>query len=75
MDGIFSHASNKIKMLLETLAGRVATVELTPMRLSESSRKPLSPFFEIFESKNDRSNLSSLKGLQPRQTCNIHNIR
>jgi predicted AAA+ superfamily ATPase len=62
-----------IKSVSESLAGRVATVELAPMKMSELNLAPLSPLYEIFKSKIDRSNLSLLKDLRP--TSDIATIK
>jgi predicted AAA+ superfamily ATPase len=62
-----------IKSVSESLAGRVATVELAPMKMSELNLEPLSPLYDIFKSKIDRSNLSLLKDLRP--TSDIANIK
>lgn len=62
-----------IKSVSETLAGRVGTVELAPMKMTELNQEPLSRFYEIFESKIDQSNLGLLKSLRP--TIDITSIK
>jgi len=46
----------------ETLAGRVAILELSPLKVNEYLHQPLSPFYKIFQSKLDKSKLSFRKG-------------
>ena len=49
----------------ETLAGRVAIVELEPFKMNEFEKETLSPLFEIFERKISLSDLNQLKALKP----------
>ncbi|OVE81995.1 hypothetical protein BVY03_01730 [bacterium K02(2017)] len=60
-----------IKNVSESLAGRVATVELQPFKCSEYLEKDLSPFFEIFNQKISIENIDSLKKLECRIETNV----
>ena len=48
-----------IAQITESLAGRIATVPLSPLKASEFTRRSLSPFFELFEAplSKDRTSL------------------
>jgi len=54
-----------MKNVSETLAGRVAIVELSPFKMNEFECQPLSPLFGIFEHKLSVKDLSRLKKLRP----------
>ena len=54
-----------LKNISESLAGRVALVELSPFKMSELYAKPLSPFYNIFETKLSLTDLAQLKQLKP----------
>ena len=52
-----------MKNVSESLAGRVAVIELAPFKVNEFTGDPLSNFFDVFENKLARSDLESLKKL------------
>lgn len=54
-----------VKNISETLAGRVGIVELGTLKLNEFARKPLSPFYKIFDNSLSLDTLKHLKDLQP----------
>ena len=54
-----------MKSVSESLAGRVAIIELSPLKMNEFEREPLSTFFEIFEKKLSLNDLDQLKKLSP----------
>ncbi len=54
-----------IKNISESLAGRVALVELSPFKMNEISSQPLSDFYSIFENKLSIADLELLKNLTP----------
>lgn len=62
-----------MKNISESLAGRVAIVELSPLKMNEFKSEKLSPFFSIFESKISLENLIQLKSLKA--TKDIHEIK
>ncbi len=49
----------------ETLAGRVAIIELEPLKMNEFKKEALSSFFHIFEKKLSLDDLDHLKKLKP----------
>jgi len=53
-----------MKNISESLAGRVAIVELSTLKMNEFLKEELSPFFDIFNKKIDTSDLISLKNLK-----------
>jgi len=53
-----------IKNISESLAGRVAIVELSTLKMNEFKSETLSPFFNIFENKLTIENLDQLKELK-----------
>lgn len=55
-----------IKNVSESLAGRVATVELYPFKCSEFLDMELSPFFNIFNQKISIEDIGSLKKMECR---------
>lgn len=52
-----------VRGLSESLAGRIATVELAPLKASEYFAKPLSNFYNLFSEEQTRSEL--IKELRP----------
>jgi predicted AAA+ superfamily ATPase len=60
-----------IKNVSESLAGRVATIELSPFKVNEFEEAPLSQFFQIFNKPLDHTDLSLLKNLPIRFKHNI----
>lgn len=57
-----------MKNVSESLAGRVAIIELEPMKMNELRGEPLSPFFSLFEKRLSRDDLDQLKSLKPSRT-------
>lgn len=55
-----------IKSVSESLAGRVATLELSPFKVNEFEECPLSNFFQIFNKKIELDDLLTLKNLPVR---------
>jgi predicted AAA+ superfamily ATPase len=53
-----------MKNVSESLAGRVAIIELEPMKMNELEGEPLSEFFSLFEKRLSRDDLDELKGLK-----------
>ena len=53
-----SSSPDLLNNISETLAGRIATVELGTLKANEIYKKPLSPFYEIFQTKLDRKSLA-----------------
>jgi predicted AAA+ superfamily ATPase len=53
-----------LKNVSESLAGRVAIVELGALKFNEFYRKPLSPFYKMFDTPLSSSTLDYLKSLQ-----------
>lgn len=54
-----SSSPELLKHVSETLAGRVAVVELGTLKANELAREPLSDFYKLFEQKLDRQYLPS----------------
>lgn len=52
-----SSSLDLIKGISESLAGRIAIVELDTFKVSEYFQKPLSPFYDLFESTLAKENL------------------
>lgn len=50
-----------LKEISETLAGRIATVEMGTLKANEFYEKPLSPFYQIFEKPRKEISLETLK--------------
>ena len=59
-----SSSPDLIKNISESLAGRIALVELGTLTIEESWKEKASPFFEIFNTKS----FSDLRNLKPRMT-------
>jgi hypothetical protein len=57
-----------MKNVSETLAGRVAIVELSPFKMNEFEGEPLSPLYNLFEKKLSVNDLGILKQLKPSKT-------
>ena len=57
-----------MKNVSESLAGRVAVIELEPMKMNELKKEPLSDFFSIFEKKLSRDDLTDIKKLKSLRT-------
>lgn len=53
-----------MKNVSETLAGRVAIIELEPLKMNEFEKEALSPFFNIFEKKLSPADLDYLKKIK-----------
>jgi len=53
-----------LKNISESLSGRIAIVELSPMKMDELQQRDISPFYNIFEKKIDIKDLELLKSLQ-----------
>lgn len=53
------------KHVSESLAGRVATVELSTLKVSEYCKKPLSAFYQIFESSINKNSLEVIEQQAP----------
>jgi len=62
-----------LKNISETLAGRVAIVELSTLKMNEFMQEELSPFFSIFSKKIGQVDLTFLKGLK--STKSIRDIK
>jgi predicted AAA+ superfamily ATPase len=60
-----------IKNVSESLAGRVAIIELSPFKVNEFEEVPLSHFFKVFNEAITSSNLEDLKNLQVRFEYNL----
>lgn len=60
-----SSSFDLLKNVSESLAGRVGIVELGTLKLNEFYQKPLSPFYNIFDTPLSPSVLPLLKSLQP----------
>lgn len=58
-----SSSPELLRNISESLAGRIAIVELSPLRLNELNEKPLSHFFKIFENNITINTISDLKKL------------
>jgi len=52
-----SSSPELIKHVSESLAGRVAIVELGTLKTNEQCAKPLSPFYQLFENKLEKTHL------------------
>lgn len=63
-----SSSPELIKNVSESLAGRVAIVELSTLKLNEVLEKPLSLFYKIFENKLSSKTLKEIKTLKPIST-------
>jgi len=59
-----SSSFDLLKNVSESLAGRVAIVELGALKFNEFYRKPLSPFYKMFDTPLSSSTLDYLKSLQ-----------
>ena len=57
-----------LKNISESLAGRVAIVELSPLKMNEVRSESMGTFFDIFEKKIDKADLDALKKLRPART-------
>lgn len=61
-----SSSSELLGNISESLAGRIAIVELGTLKTNEIFQKPLSPFYQIFQKKLKQADLSFLKSLSPK---------
>ena len=61
-----SSSPDLVKNISESLAGRVAIVELSPLKMNEGKGQSLSPFFDIFEKKISWEDVDFLKSLRSR---------
>lgn len=59
-----------VKNASESLAGRVALVELGTFKINEIQQTPLSNFYEIFSSDLSKASLDKLKSLKPNHNLN-----
>ena len=57
-----------MKNVSESLAGRVAIIELEPMKMNELEGEPLSAFFSLFEKRLSRYDLDELRSLKSTRT-------
>ena len=57
-----------MKNVSESLAGRVANIELEPMKMNELEGEPLSAFFSLFEKRLSRYDLDELRSLKSTRT-------
>ena len=57
-----------MKNVSESLAGRVAIIELEPMKMNELEGEPLSAFFSLFEKRLSRYDLDELRSLKSSRT-------
>jgi len=57
-----------MKNVSESLAGRVAIIELEPMKMNELEGEPLSAFFSLFEKHLSRDDLDELRSLKSSRT-------
>ncbi len=57
-----------MKNVSESLAGRVAVIELEPMKMNELKQETLSGFFSLFEKRLSLNDISTLKQLKPSKT-------
>ncbi len=60
-----------IKNISESLAGRVAIIELSTLKMNEFESEKLSSFFDIFNSKIELRDLDKLKKLQSSKDISI----
>lgn len=56
-----SSSPELVKAISESLAGRVATIRVSPLKLNEYTQKPLSPFFEILADPCDVGRFCNLQ--------------
>ncbi len=68
--GSSSHELNH--RLSESLAGRIATIELSTLKSNEYYGKPLSPFYELFQTKLNTDNIP--KGQAPLKLEQMHHL-
>jgi predicted AAA+ superfamily ATPase len=54
-----------IKQAGESLAGRIGIIELSPLKMNEVMKRPISPFFKIFDGDLGDETLAFLKTLEP----------
>jgi len=66
-----SSSPQLMKQISETLAGRIAIVELGTLKTGEQCQKPISPFYQLFESQLSKDNLP--KGSAPLNHEDINN--
>lgn len=67
-----SSSPDLLKQASETLAGRIAIIELGTFKGSECFAQPLSPFYNLFEAKIDANKLPT--GLAPLTRDQIHSV-
>ena len=60
-----SSSPELLKNTTETLAGRVAMLELSPFKVNELEERPLPEFYSIFEHDISTNNFDFLKNLKP----------
>lgn len=69
-----SSSPNLLTHVSETLAGRIATVELGTLKANEFYQVPLSPFYQLFETKITKEKIDALiKNKQPLQNIQLVN--
>jgi len=67
-----SSSPELLKNTTETLAGRVAMVELSPLKVNEQLERPLPSFYSIFNQEINLSNLDFLSSLKA--TSSLENL-
>lgn len=60
-----SSSPELLTQISESLAGRIATVELGTLKANEFYQVPLSPLYDIFQNKITRQEIDALMALQP----------
>jgi len=60
-----SSSPELLKKASDSLAGRIAIVEIGTLKMNEVQRIPLPPFYSLFEDELSSESLSRLKTLQP----------
>ncbi|MFC1762405.1 ATP-binding protein [Planctomycetota bacterium] len=63
-----SCSQDLLKAASDSLAGRVAIVELGTLKMNESLKKPLSPFYEIFKKPLSAASVTNLLSLETNLT-------
>lgn len=67
-----SSSPELLEQISESLAGRIATIELGTLKANEIYQVPLSPFYDLFESPLSRSRIESLRqSSQPLQNLQM----
>lgn len=67
-----SSSSELAHHIAESLAGRIATVEIGTLKANEYYNKPLSEFYQLFTTKLDRKNVVKGRAVLTRDQMNHH---